>query len=73
MASLKAEKNVYEELKETAAVEFQFKEKGSNFEYVTKLSENLHRIPMNEILSWKSKYNEFKPEIIDKFLQSLRP
>ena len=56
MASLKAEKHVYDEIAETSAVAFKFKEKGSNFDYATRLADTLHKKPMNEVLSWKAHY-----------------
>jgi secreted Zn-dependent insulinase-like peptidase len=56
---LKASQQIYNELKDASAVSFQFKEKSPNYSYATDLSSTMHKIPLPEVISYRSDYAEF--------------
>lgn len=72
-AWLKADANIYEEISQASAVSFRFKEKSPNYSYTTELSSNLHRIPPQEVISYKAHYAAFNEELINSFLRQLNP
>lgn len=59
ITSLKPSKYIYEELAETNAIAFKFKEKSGNFDYVTLLSSTMQEKPLSEVLNWKYEYAEY--------------
>jgi protease III len=73
ISSLKASQLIYEEMAETDAIAFKFKEKSRNFDYVTMLSATMQEKPLTEVLNWKYEYAEYNSEIIDNFLKQLTP
>lgn len=50
---MKAEVEVYEELREKKKVAFQFREKTETYRYVCELSSKMHDIELPEILNHK--------------------
>ncbi|CAL4184856.1 unnamed protein product [Meganyctiphanes norvegica] len=64
---------IYEECRDLCAMNFRFKDKESPLDYVSILSKHLHYYPPEEILCGAYLLSEYKPDIIDKCIECLRP
>ena len=70
---LRADKQVYNEIRYASAVAFQFKEKSPNYQYSTDLSSSMHHVELKDVISWRANYAEFDQALIDGFLKQLNP
>ena len=67
-SSLRPTEFIYEEMKELAQIEFQFKEKSDTANYVCSLSKKMHYIPLEEVLNHRSLYEPFNKETFNSYL-----
>lgn len=71
---MKAEIDVYEELREKKKVGFQFREKTETYRYVCELSSKMHDIQLPEILNHKYLFEtSLDTEFLQRVLKQLNP
>ncbi|KAL4439100.1 hypothetical protein ABPG74_008875 [Tetrahymena malaccensis] len=66
-----ANKEAYEEVKDIEAINFRFLEKIAISEYVTKIADGLHWIPMTSVLKMRYDFQKYDEIIIQKLIDSL--
>lgn len=64
---------IHDEQAQIASTAFRFKEKSPPISYVRSISSNMHRYPVEQVLSAPYLLDKYKPRLIKKVLQALVP
>ncbi len=63
----------FDEQKNLSEVAFRFAEKGEAMQVVSRLSNQMHRYPVEDIIRGAYAYDEFRPRLIRRYLKYLKP
>jgi secreted Zn-dependent insulinase-like peptidase len=71
--NLKPDRKIYEDIVETSRLDFRFREKIDNSKYVSKLAENMHYYPIENVINFEDVFDEFDEKRIASVLAQLNP
>lgn len=63
---------VVEEIRRVSKMKFDFLQKSQGMNYCSKIAKNLHKRTMEEVLIYPYLMEEFRPDLIKKYLEQLR-